>query len=116
MVLVASSISVSRELLRVRLSQDHISFICSKSLELFNASEVWIFGSRADISKKGGDIDIFLKTSYTQNILKTKILFLREFEKKFSDQKVDLIVESPNSSCNKIFHIAQAEGINICCN
>jgi len=48
--------------------------------------------------------------------LQTKIIFLREFEKKWGEQKVDLIVEAANSKFSKIFEIAKQEGVNICCN
>ncbi len=100
--------------MNIRLNQEYLKFICHKSLELFNSKEVWIFGSRVDMNKKGGDIDIFIKTPNTDNILPTKIIFLREFEKKFGEQKVDLIIEAANSNFNKIFEIAKLEGIKIC--
>ncbi|MDM8567353.1 nucleotidyltransferase domain-containing protein [Candidatus Halobeggiatoa sp. HSG11] len=99
--------------MNVRLNQEYLNFICHKSLELFNSKEVWIFGSRADMNQKGGDIDIYIKTPNTNNILQTKIIFLREFEKKFGEQKVDLIIEAANSKSNKIFEIAKQEGVKI---
>ncbi len=102
--------------MNIRLKQEYLNFICRKSLELFNSKEVWIFGSRVDMNKKGGDIDIFIKTPNTDNLLQTKIIFLREFEKKLGEQKVDLIVEAANSKLNKIFEIAKQEGVKICCN
>jgi predicted nucleotidyltransferase len=102
--------------MKIRLNQEYLNFICQKSLELFNSKEVWIFGSRVDMNKKGGDIDIFIKTPNTDNLLQTKIIFLREFEKKFGEQKVDLIIEAANSKFNKIFEIAKQEGVNICYN
>ncbi len=102
--------------MNIRVKQEYLSFICNKSLELFNSKDVWIFGSRVDINRKGGDIDIFIKTPNTDNILQTKIIFLREFEKKWGEQKVDLIIETTNSKFNKIFEIARQEGVSICCN
>ncbi len=102
--------------MNIRLNKEYINFICRKSLELFNSKEVWIFGSRVDMNKKGGDIDIFIKTPNTDNLLQTKIIFLREFEKKFGEQQVDLIVEAANSKFNKIFERAKQEGVNICYN
>jgi len=102
--------------MNIRLKQEYLNFICQKSLELFNSKEVWIFGSRVDMNKKGGDIDLFIKTPNTDNLLQTKIIFLREFEKKWGEQKVDLIVEAANSKFSKIFEIAKQEGVNICCN
>lgn len=100
--------------MNVRLNQEYLNFICHKSLELFNSKEVWIFGSRVDMNQKGGDIDILIKTSITENVLQKKIIFLREFDKKFGEQKVDLIVETAHSTFHKIFEIAKREGVKIC--
>lgn len=102
--------------MNVRLNQEYLNFICHQSLKLFNSKEVWIFGSRVDMNQKGGDIDIFIKTSKTDNVLQNKIIFLREFEKTFGEQQVDLIVETAHSTAHKIFEIAKQEGVKICCN
>ena len=56
-------------------------------------------------------IDIYIQTNKKENILKSKIVFLREFEKEFGEQKVDLIID--NGSIQKeIFKIAK-QGIKL---
>ena len=72
---------------------------------------VYLFGSRTDDSMKGGDIDIYIQTSQKDNILKSKIIFLREFEKKFGEQKVDLLIDN-NKKKTEIFEIAK-KGIKL---
>ena len=79
----------------------------------FNSEEVKIFGSRTDLNRRGGDIDIYIRTDNEDKILLAKIAFLREFEKQCGDQKVDLIIEQGINSKNKIFEIARNEGIRI---
>ena len=71
-----------------------------------------IFGSRADMSQKGGDIDIYIQTDKKEGILKLKLTFLREFEKLFGEQKVDLLVDNGTTK-KEIFEIAKKEGISL---
>ena len=97
---------------KIRLNQEQINYIKELSLKLLNTLDIWIFGSRTDLSKKGGDIDIYIKTSKKDNILKSKIAFLREFDKKFGEQKVDLLIDN-NTVNNEIFAIAQKEGVKL---
>ncbi|MFP4485779.1 MAG: nucleotidyltransferase domain-containing protein [Campylobacterales bacterium] len=98
--------------MRVRLKQEMIEFIKRLSFEIFNSKQVWIFGSRADMSRKGGDIDIYLETSMKDNLLSSKIAFLREFEKRFGEQKVDLIINNHQKE-KSIFKIAKKEGVKL---
>ena len=67
-----------------------------------------IFGSRADESQKGGDIDIYIQTDKKEDILKSKLTFLREFDKLFGEQKVDLLVDNGTKK-KKIFEIEIAK-------
>jgi len=47
----------------VRLSEYEIRTIKETAKEIFGKDvKVYIFGSRADLTKKGGDIDIFIET------------------------------------------------------
>ncbi len=97
---------------KIRLHDKQIDSIKELAKKLFNSQAVWIFGSRADINQRGGDIDIYLQTDKKDNILQTKIIFLREFDKKFSEQKVDLLVD--NHTVNKeIFNIARKTGLRL---
>lgn len=97
---------------KIRLNSEYIRGIKELAIRFFNSNDVKIFGSRTDLNKKGGDIDIYIKTKLDHDILKAKISFLREFEKRFGDQKVDLIVQYGKQK-NKITRIADTEGISI---
>ena len=98
---------------KVRLSDEYLKTIKQLAKKYFDSDEVKIFGSRTDLNRKGGDIDIFIKTNKTEKILIAKISFLREFEKQCGEQKIDLVVQSSISKDKKIFNIARNEGISI---
>ncbi len=54
---------------------------------------VYLFGSRVHNDTRGGDIDIYIKTSQVpENRLQKKIYFLTELKKQLGDQKIDLIL------------------------
>ena len=98
--------------LNVRLNKEYIDEIKNLAMKYFNSDEVIIFGSRADLNKRGGDIDIYIHTSIEDNILRAKIEFLRDFELRFGEQKVDLVVQSGRKEKN-IHKIARAQGVRI---
>lgn len=56
--------------------------------------KIWLFGSRVDDLKKGGDIDFYIETHYpeTSQIAEKKISFLRDLKKRIGDQKIDVII------------------------
>lgn len=97
---------------KIRLNENYIRTIKLLAKKYFNSDNVRIFGSRADMNKKGGDIDIYIHTNKKNNILQSKITFLREFEMILGEQKVDLIVQSGTED-KKIFKIARNEGVRI---
>jgi len=70
-------------------------------------ARVWLFGSRADDSKKGGDIDI--------GILSGKIDFAKKLDikinicDKIGEQKIDLVVSKTGE--DTFFKYAVKEGV-----
>jgi len=64
----------------VRLTSKEIEIIKNKSLKIFGDCEVYIFGSRIDESKKGGDIDIYIIPQNRENLFskKAKLKFVLE--------------------------------------
>jgi predicted nucleotidyltransferase len=78
--------------------------------------KIWLFGSRVDDSKKGGDIDLYIETNYDDPAiaLKQKIIFLRELKKKIGDQKIDVIINNLKSHHNlPIYDEARKTGIEL---
>lgn len=97
---------------KIRLNDSYIRTIKKLAKKYFDTDDVRIFGSRTDPKQKGGDIDIYIRTNKTQNILRSKIAFLRDFELELGEQKIDLVVQAGNVN-KKIFDIAKREGIRL---
>jgi predicted nucleotidyltransferase len=75
-------------------------------------AKIFVFGSRADDSIKGGDIDLFIETA-KKSSLQDKISFISHLKLKLGDQKIDVVVSSPMKKDQKIFRIAKETGIEI---
>ncbi|WP_457640383.1 nucleotidyltransferase domain-containing protein [Persephonella sp.] len=95
----------------IRLSTKEIRIIKDTAEEIFGKDvKVYIFGSRADLTKKGGDIDVFIETDKTTTI-KDEIKFLAILERKGIERKVDLVVKSKNKKNKPIFEEAKKTGV-----
>ncbi|MHB1688926.1 MAG: nucleotidyltransferase family protein [Ignavibacteriaceae bacterium] len=74
----------------MRLKKDIAEFITRYVKGNFPDAKVYLFGSRADDNKKGGDIDVLIlsneKLSFS-DLSKMRI----NFYKSFGEQKIDLI-------------------------
>ena len=79
---------------------------------------IWLFGSRADDKKRGGDYDFLVETSLDQPdiIIEHKIAMIAELQSTstFESEKIDLIVKRRNSSFDiPIYGVAKKEGIRL---
>lgn len=97
---------------KVRLNQSYINTIKLLAKKYFDSNDVRIFGSRADLNRKGGDIDIFIKTNKKLELHHAKIAFLRDFEMEHGEQKIDLIIQSGNEE-REIFKDVRTHGVRI---
>jgi predicted nucleotidyltransferase len=76
----------------MRLTEFEITAIKQSALETFGPNvEIILFGSRVDDQKKGGDIDLYIK-SQTGNDFTHKIKFLLALEQKIGEQKIDVVL------------------------
>jgi predicted nucleotidyltransferase len=76
----------------MRLTEFEVKAIKESAQEIFGSGvEVFLFGSRVDDKRKGGDIDLYIKAP-TGNDLKHKIDFLVLLEQKIGEQKIDVIL------------------------
>ncbi|MFA5479083.1 MAG: nucleotidyltransferase domain-containing protein [Candidatus Muiribacteriota bacterium] len=99
----------------LRLSEYEISTIKNTILNFDDNAEIYIFGSRTDISKKGGDIDIFVESNITKsNLLDFKLKVLTELEIKLGERKIDLVVKpSDFDEIIPIYEIAKTQGVKL---
>ena len=92
----------------MRLSEHELAVIRNTLLAVDPKGKIVLFGSRTLDSRKGGDIDIYFETSErldlaTRLALEYKISAL-------CDNKVDLLIKTPDLPEKTIFAIAR-EGI-----
>jgi len=76
--------------LKVRLSEKEIEIIRNAIRKYDPDAEIIIFGSRADLSKKGGDIDILVVSKKIDYKMRRKIRVYLLL--KLGDRKIDLII------------------------
>ncbi len=94
----------------MRLTPAEVDIIRSTAKIVYKDARIWLFGSRIDDRKKGGDIDLFVDTTGTAT-LKDKLRFLVLLERKGISRKIDLIIKSPNLENRSIFDTARKTGI-----
>lgn len=75
----------------MRLSQKYVDVLKDKFIEFFGNGEIYLFGSRVDDKKKGGDIDLYLKVENHTNLFEKKIKFLSRVKRVLGDQKIDIV-------------------------
>jgi len=75
----------------LRLSDKEIALIKSSSQKLFGDALVYIFGSRIDENRKGGDIDIYIDAKEKKDLFRKK-LRLKSMLEDLLYKPVDVIV------------------------
>jgi predicted nucleotidyltransferase len=94
----------------MRLSQEQTHLIKKAIERAFEPDAcVWLFGSRTDDTRRGGDIDLYVETRHPE--------LLRELRCRIDieeavDLHVDLIVAAPGDE-RPIARIAKREGIRL---
>lgn len=82
----------------MRLSDKEIDTIKQKALKCFGEdTKVYIFGSRLDDTKRGGDIDIYIQATVSGDVLDLKIEYLQALEKELGEQKIDVLIDDGKS-------------------
>ncbi len=75
----------------MRLNKRYIEVIKKSFQDVFKSGDIYLFGSRVDDSKKGGDIDLYLVIDNRVNIFKNKLKFLAKIKRELGEQKIDVI-------------------------
>ncbi|KIM07520.1 MAG: DNA polymerase subunit beta [Sulfurovum sp. PC08-66] len=81
----------------MRLSPRYIEVIKKYFQEFFQNGEIYLFGSRIDDSKKGGDIDLYFVLQEHTNLFEKKIKFLSRIKRELGDQKIDIVFNTDNT-------------------
>ena len=92
----------------MRLSKDEVRVLKNSLYSLNSDAKLYLFGSRTDDSKRGGDIDLLI---VSKNFTKKLLRKLRiEFFKSFGEQKLDIIIDD-GSFANPFHKIAYQKAI-----
>ena len=75
----------------MRLNDKYIMTIKNSFQEVFGEGEIYLFGSRVDDSKKGGDIDLYLVVKDKSDLFRKKLQFLAKIKKELGEQKIDVV-------------------------
>ncbi|MDD5406646.1 MAG: nucleotidyltransferase domain-containing protein [Sulfurovaceae bacterium] len=93
----------------MRLEPYEIKAIQDSFINNFHSGKIYLFGSRVDDSKKGGDIDLYIEPIETQKLANKKIDFLVDLKSKIGDQKIDVVI---NRGKNELIDlIAKQQGV-----
>lgn len=65
----------------MRLKENEIENIKKSFIEIFKEGEIYLFGSRVDDNRKGGDIDLYIIPRENKNLTQKKIDFLIKLKK-----------------------------------
>jgi len=76
----------------MRLSEGEVDVLKKSIKQLDSKAKLYLFGSRTDISKRGGDIDLLIISNKIKRKNTRKIRL--DFFQKFGEQKLDIVVDS----------------------
>ena len=97
----------------VRISQAQAAMICKLAKEsLGETSKVWLFGSRVDDARRGGDVDLYVETEHSCD-LSTKLSLMSAIQRAIGFRKVDLLVRTNSSPERAIDVTAKSEGVRL---
>lgn len=77
-------------------------------------AQVFVFGSRLDDNKKGGDIDLIIKLN--QDVANPAWIVAKVQAKaiiKLGEQKIDVLIDAPNLTRLPIHDIALSQGVSL---
>lgn len=79
---------------KVRLTEKEFQGIQEAFSEFLSekTGEIYLFGSRTDISKKGGDIDllVIVDKQWLEWLISEKIFLMTKIKNKIGDQRIDI--------------------------
>jgi len=94
----------------MRLNEKYSTTIKEAAKKYFGLNTtVYLFGSRVDDSKKGGDIDLYIEPEVNDDLLKKKLKMLAELHKILGEQKIDIVVKR-SDALRFIEEVAKSEG------
>ena len=76
-------------------------------------ADIYLFGSRLDDGRQGGDIDLYIETDIREKLLNHKARMLRKIWKCIGVQRIDIILKTRGTPLNAIDRVAKKTGIQL---
>ena len=100
----------------MRLNSAQIEVIKQETKHFFGAqAEVWLFGSRVDDNKRGGDIDLYVRSgmSDADQLVAARFAFLARLKRLIGDRKIDLVLQRTGGEKLPIHQLASQLGVKL---
>lgn len=101
----------------IRLSSQEVHVITESFRIHFGKDDhLWLFGSRTDPSRRGGDIDLYVETleNDTKRALHNKRAFISALWMQLGEQKIDVVLHLLSHKQNlPIYEVARNEGVKL---
>ena len=95
----------------MRLTKAQIDTIRKATSQNFGEDAlIWVFGSRLDDTKRGGDVDLYIEAMH-RNTLMAELRCKCVLEDSL-DLSVDLVVKEPGKD-KPIYNLAKAQGVRL---
>ena len=100
----------------MRLSSRQREIIGKTAINHFGRDvKVYLFGSRTDPDRKGGDIDLLLDgVPEAQATVRKKIALIVDLKRSLGDQKIDVVLRTGSNSSSGFFKIIEKEMVRLC--
>jgi len=77
--------------------------------------QVFLFGSRTENQKRGGDIDLFVSNPNGEKLkMQTKINFITDLILQIGEQKIDIVLDNPAAKNSVFYQTIYQTGIQLC--
>lgn len=99
----------------IRLSPAEVQSIREAAAERFGPDvRVWLFGSRVDPSRRGGDIDLYLEPARElEDMLERELALFADLQYALGEQRIDLVVRPPGRPELAIHREAKRQGVRL---
>ena len=96
---------------KIRLREYDVEAIKAAFKKNFGPDDhLWIFGSRVELAKKGGDIDLYIETSeFFDEAFQKKRRFLVDLWDAIGEQKIDVVLHVTTDTEKKLIYVVARE-------
>ena len=101
--------------MNIRLEKNDLDSIIKTFKECFEDNDhLWLFGSRVDLNKRGGDIDLYIEVMNfdSEKIHSQRQKFWILLQDRLGEQKIDVVIHNPSQNL-LIYQVARKEGVQL---